>query len=97
MFNNMYTWERPIENWVTPTNGPSHHLKYHLQLKTKEDVGGKPRKQLHGYQSTVNKGMIIMWIEGLPSLLIRISRDLVIFSAYYSRRGDFPYKRRFSL
>ena len=30
------------ENWVTPWNGPSHHLKYHLKLKTKEMVVGKP-------------------------------------------------------
>ena len=27
------------ENWVTPPNDPSFHLKYHLKLKTKEDVG----------------------------------------------------------
>lgn len=24
------------ENWVTPWNGPSHHLKYHLHQKQKE-------------------------------------------------------------
>ena len=28
------------EKWATHQNGPSPHLKYHLQLKTKEDVGG---------------------------------------------------------
>ena len=28
------------ENWVTHQNGWNPHLKYHLQLKTKEDVGG---------------------------------------------------------
>ena len=28
------------ENWVTRQNGQSYNLKYHLQLKTKEDVGG---------------------------------------------------------
>lgn len=27
------------EDWVTPPNDPSHHVKYYLQLKTKEDVG----------------------------------------------------------
>lgn len=27
------------ENEVTPQNGPVHHLKYHLQLMTKEDIG----------------------------------------------------------
>lgn len=26
------------ENWVTHLNGPNPHLKYHLQLKTKENV-----------------------------------------------------------
>ena len=28
------------EEWVTapPPSGPSHQLKYHLQIKTKEDV-----------------------------------------------------------
>ena len=26
------------ENYVTHQNGPSSHLKHHLQLKTKEDV-----------------------------------------------------------
>ena len=29
------------ENWKTPWNGPCHHLKYHLQLNTKEDVEGE--------------------------------------------------------
>lgn len=37
--HNMYMWE--IQgNWVTHRNGPSSHLKYHLQPKTKEAVGG---------------------------------------------------------
>ena len=28
------------ENGVTPQNSQRHHLKYHLWLKTKEDVEG---------------------------------------------------------
>ena len=32
-------WGGTQENWATPPNGPSHHLKYYLLLKTK-DVGG---------------------------------------------------------
>ena len=28
------------EYWVAHQNGQSPHLKYHLQLKAKEDVGG---------------------------------------------------------
>lgn len=27
------------ENGVTPQNGPSHHLKYQLQLKKKGNIG----------------------------------------------------------
>ena len=27
-------------NWATNQNGGSSHLKYHPELKTKEDVGG---------------------------------------------------------
>lgn len=28
------------ENSVAPWHGPSHHLKYYLQLKAEEDVEG---------------------------------------------------------
>ena len=28
-------------NWITLEIGPKHHFKYHLQLKTEEDVWGK--------------------------------------------------------
>ena len=28
------------ENWILHQNSQSPHLKYHLQLKTREDVGG---------------------------------------------------------
>ena len=31
---------RDQENWVIHQNGQNPHLKHHLQLKTKEDVGG---------------------------------------------------------
>ena len=34
----MYMEDSP-ENLVTPPNGQNHPLKYHLQLKTKDDVG----------------------------------------------------------
>lgn len=36
------------ENWVTPQNG-SHHLKYHLQLKTEKKIGGGVRPVSRGY------------------------------------------------
>ena len=29
------------ENAVAPQNAPSHHFKYHLQQKTKENVGAQ--------------------------------------------------------
>ena len=40
------------KNWVTHQNGWCPHLNYHLQLKTKEDVGGsglglQERKAIH--------------------------------------------------
>ena len=47
--NNIYTWERSRE---THQNGQSPHLKYHLQLKTKEAIEsnnglGVQRKAIH--------------------------------------------------
>lgn len=46
------------ENGVIPQNAPSHHLKYYLWLKTKEDV--KLGRQLWEVirQNTVNKGIV---------------------------------------
>ena len=35
----MYTWEKP-KKLGNSTKCPSCQLKYHLQLKTKNDVGG---------------------------------------------------------
>ena len=36
----MYTWERPRKyTGVAHWNSHSPHLKYHLKLKAKEDVG----------------------------------------------------------
>lgn len=50
------------ENGVTPPDGPRHHLKYHLQLKTKHMLdAGKPLGK-YVRQSTVNKGMVVMKI-----------------------------------
>ena len=37
------------ENGVTPGNGSSQHLEYHLQPKTKEDVGGGGRRDAGNY------------------------------------------------
>lgn len=44
------------ENWITPWNDASHHLKYYFQLKTKDDFGGIRRKLLIGvYQEKQDK------------------------------------------
>lgn len=47
------------ENWVTPWNGLSYHLKYHLKLKTKDiQVGEEP---VGGYQEKHSeKGKVFM-------------------------------------
>lgn len=58
-------------NWVTPCKSSRHHLKYLLQLKTKNAGGGRgwggwreKRKVMEGHQeSTVKKGMIIIQIR----------------------------------
>ena len=62
------------ENWVTPTNGPSNHLKYHLQPKSKEDVevgvgavmGGdqeKPSKQGWGCYAALSPCLLHWWVS----------------------------------
>lgn len=49
------------ENWVTPDNGLTHLLKYHLQLETKADVGvGSQKEGIR--QSTVYKSKVVMEI-----------------------------------
>lgn len=49
------------ENPVTLQNGPGHHhLKCHLQLKTKERFWGGGRPLTEGHQeSSVNKHMVV--------------------------------------
>lgn len=49
---------------MTPTNGPSHHLKYHLQQKTTENVRGQGRLVMGGDRKrTVNKSKVVMQIS----------------------------------
>ena len=72
-------------NWVTPWNGPSHHLKYRLQLKTKEYVEGaglggdqeKHSKQRYRRNADLSQ---------LVSPLIRFSGDLVMLAVVQSGR-----------
>lgn len=42
------------EHWVTHQNGESRHLKYHFQLKTKDDVEGG-ESAIGGYQEKYRK------------------------------------------
>ena len=44
-------------NWVTPGNGPSHHFKYHLQLKVKEDLGELGGEEASYGQSPGKQGL----------------------------------------
>ena len=52
------------KNWVTHQNGWSPHLKYYLQLKTKEDVeGGESLLWEVTRKSTVNMGKVVKQIQ----------------------------------
>lgn len=41
------------ENWVSPPDASSYHLRYHLQLKTKDAGNGEPG--VEGYQEKHSK------------------------------------------
>ena len=73
---------------VTPSNGPSHYFKYHLNLKTKEDGDGKLGGQLREVtkKNTVNKGKVLIQIEVFVSMAV--SRDLVKSSFSWYNEGD---------
>ena len=50
------------ENWVNFWNGPSYHLRYNLQWKTKKDVGGLGANYGDFRQSTVKEGFAVVQI-----------------------------------
>ena len=55
--------EETQENWVTHQTGQSPHLKYHPQLKTKEDVEGWESQLWEVTRKhTVNEAKIVMQI-----------------------------------
>ena len=60
------------ENWVTPTNGPSNHLKYHLQLKSKEDVGAGGGTVTGGWRGKAQwtRARLLCRFKSLPSPLM---------------------------
>lgn len=43
------------ENWITPWNGPGHHLKFYPKLKTKEKCWGWGESVIGGYQAKHSK------------------------------------------
>ena len=48
------------EKWVILQNDWSPHLKYHLQVKTKEDIEGEESQLCGGTRNrTVNKGKVV--------------------------------------
>lgn len=91
--------EETQENWITLWNHPSHHLKDHLCLKTKEGVVGG-RASMGGYQeSTGNRDMVVL-CKFKSLLQWWVSKDLVIFFLRYREgdvltNGDFPHKCKF--
>ena len=49
------------ENSITHQKSPSPHLKYHLQVKTKEDTEGEESQLCGGTRNrTVNKGKVVI-------------------------------------
>lgn len=78
----LYTWEITHEN-IIHAQGPSHHLKYYLQLKTKEEVGwGKPATRVYQAKHST-------WGYGLSWCLLHWSESLGISSSSsWYREGD---------
>ena len=68
------------KNWITFSNGPSYHLKYQVQQKTKERCWGK-RGQLWevSRKLMVKKVTVVIWFKLEPSPFIKVSKDLVNF------------------
>ena len=91
------------ENWVvTSPNGPSYHLKYHLQIKKKDlEVVGFGEGQ---YGKLVGKAewtrtRLLCRFKSLPSALIRMFRVILLFPLQKGRHslknGDFLYIWRY--
>lgn len=65
---NLITYIPPVtmgetqEHWVTRQNNGSHHLQYHLRLKTKMLVMESQLWEVNR-KSTVNKGKVIMQVS----------------------------------
>jgi len=93
----VYMWETQ-EYWVTPQNGQSHHLKYHLQLKTKDVGGGESVVGAYQEKHSKQELRLLYRAKSLLSPLTRVSRDLESTpSSWYSKgdtltNGHFPYK-----
>lgn len=80
-------WERARKAEL-PQNGPRHHLKYHLQLKTKVGDGGWGSQFWEvTRESTINKGRLFHGFKALPSPLMRVPRD-GSSGCFWYREGD---------
>ena len=75
------------ENSVTQQNGQNPHLKYHLQLKTKEDVGGSGLgHQRRGRQFTGpwrNKCLVNKCLRGpAETMRLRVDSDIYVLQRF---------------
>lgn len=80
---------------TNPQNGPSHHLKYYLQLKMKKDVGG-----WWDYLWKVIRRNIVRWLCEVNSGMFFIDRTFLWFRAILplpSREREICFKMEISL
>ena len=104
--DNMYTSctlrKDAQENWVTSPDGPSCHLKYHLQIKKKDlevvELGEGQYGKLLG-KAEWTRTRLLCRFKSLPSALIRIFRVILLFPLQKGRHslknGDFLYICRY--
>ena len=86
------------EYWITHQDGQSPHLKYHLQLKRKEDVeGGESQLWEVARESSENKGKVVIQIKVIAFSTDEFREIWSSSSIWYIEddtliNGDFPYK-----
>lgn len=95
----MYTfciYARDLSKVSNSPKGSSHHLKYHLQLTTK-DVGAAGQVQVweRNRKSRGNTSVDILQTEVLAFPSVKNLRNLVIL--FLVQGGRHPYKSRFPL
>lgn len=83
----------PQKNWVIPRDGPSHHLRYHLQVKTVDRCGREMLvRGVIGKRSRINKGMVlshfISLCFGICLSMIRNRHTLWVWQRAWGRGQD---------